>query len=91
MDNRDELARLIRRSNELLTVLAKAALGDVLTRELATSRNKDLYRLTGRDIPVKEISAKLRLAVGTISQTWQRWEELGLLVKDGKRYRKVLE
>jgi hypothetical protein len=85
-----ELAGLIRRTNELLTVLAKKAMADVLETELAKPKYDELYRLTGGDLPVKAISQKVGIAVGTISVTWQKWEELGLLVKDGHRYRRVL-
>lgn len=86
----NELAQLLRRTNELLTILAKKALQDVLEDELRTDRNRDLYELTGGTISVRAISKKVHSSLGSISRKWQRWEELGLLVKDGGRYRKVL-
>lgn len=91
MNGTDEVARLLRRTNVLLTVLANAALADVREAELSNPTHRALYRLTGTDVPVKEIAKKLRMAVGTISATWQRWEEQGLLVRDGRRYRRVLD
>ncbi len=62
----------------------------MLDEELARRKNEQLYKLTGGDLPVGAISTRIGLAASTISETWQRWERQGLLVKDGKRYKKVL-
>ena len=86
----DDLARLLRRTNELLTSIAASTLRPVLEEELDDSKSEQLYKLTGGDLPVAAISKKLGMAAGTISGTWQRWQRRGLLVKRGKRYRKVL-
>ncbi len=86
-----DLGRLVQRTNELLTILAKVALAPLLREELDSPQRKELYRLTGTDLPVRDMAKRLGLSVGTISNTWQRWEELGLLVKDGKSYRRLLD
>jgi hypothetical protein len=85
-----ELIRLLQRTNELLTSLALHALGPALDEELGKPKLEQLYRLTGGELPVKAISKRIGIAAGVISETWQRWERRGLLVKDGHRYRKVL-
>jgi hypothetical protein len=85
-----DLAPLIRRTNELLTVLAKAQLEPLVKEETQSPQRRELYRLTGRSLSVKQLSTKVGLSVGTISTIWQRWENLGLLIKDGQRYRRVL-
>lgn len=85
-----DLIQLLRRANELLTSLATQALRPVLDEELAKPKLKQLYKLTGGELPVTAISKMIGVAAGVISETWQRWERQGLLVKDGKRYRKVL-
>jgi len=90
MNGETEVAQLLRRTNELLTSLAASALRPVLEEELEDSRSEQLYKLTGGELPVAAISKRIGLAAGTISETWQRWERRGLLVKEGKRYRKVL-
>lgn len=87
----EELVALARRQNELLTVIAKAAVADKLASELAAPKARKLYELTGGALPVKEISKKVGLGAGSISRLWQRWEQLGLLIKDGKRYRKAVD
>lgn len=81
---------LLSRNNELLASLVTQALRPVLEDELARPKNQLLYKLTGGDLPVAAISKKIGMAAGTISETWQRWEREGLLIKDAKRYRKVL-
>lgn len=88
--NADYLAQLLLRTNELLTVLAKAAVKPALETELSTPQRRKLYDLTGGDFSIDQISKKLRMSTGAISTLWQRWESVGLLIKDGKRYRKVL-
>jgi hypothetical protein len=77
------------RIEELLTVLAKAALAQTMREELGEKNLRRLYDLTG-NTSVKEISAKTGFSTGKISGVWQRWQELGLLIKDGTQYRKVL-
>jgi Fic family protein len=86
----EKVITLLERTNELVEVLVRAAMEPKLRGELATEKSRELYKLTGGTLPVKGIAARLGLSVGTISRTWQRWEELGLLVKDGKRYRRLL-
>ena len=90
-DNDDRILKLLKRGNELLTILAKGALSDVLRKETANAKSRALYQLTQGDLPVTAISKRVGLSVGTISRTWQRWEEQGLLIKDGKRYRRALD
>jgi hypothetical protein len=86
-----DVVPLIRRTNELLAVLVRNVLAPVLREELRTPQRKELYRLTGSDLPVKELAKRLGISVGSISGVWRRWEELGLLVKDGQRYRRILD
>jgi hypothetical protein len=81
---------LIKRTNELLEVLVKLQLGDVLKNELADPKRRQLYELTGGNLARPAISAKVGMSGGAISGHWQRWEQLGLLIKDSKSYRKVL-
>lgn len=85
----NEILDLLRRNNELLSVLAKTQLRETLESELADPIQKELYSLTGKNIPIKKISTKIKASTGNISRTWQRWEHLGILIKEGKYYRKV--
>lgn len=87
-NSNDQLAKHLQRNNELLLVIAKVLLARTLSEELASDKLKKLYDLTGKST-VKEISASLRMSVKTISDAWQRWEKMGLLIKDGKSYRRT--
>lgn len=91
MTDDSQVSSLLVRTNELLTVLAKSALSNVLEDELKDPKKRKLYELTGGSTPVKAIAAKIGISVGAISAHWKRWEQLGLLVKDGRQYRRVLE
>jgi hypothetical protein len=72
-----------------LSVLVKIQLGPVLDRETSDPRAAQLYALTG-EVPAKDIAKKLKCSMTTVSESWKRWERLGLLERDGNRYRKVL-
>ena len=80
----------LERIEELLEVLVKCSLAGVISRELTDPRMQSLYEFTGT-LGVTEIAKKLRCSATIVCETWQKWERLGLLVKKGKRYRKVLE
>ncbi len=84
----DELA-VLKRIQELLEAIAKAQLSAVVGEQLSDPKHKSLYELTGK-ATVQQLIKKTKLSAGTISATWQKWETLGLIVKDGKRYKKVL-
>lgn len=83
-------AGLSARSNELLTTVAKVLMAPLLERELAEPKLAKLYDLTGKDLAVTALAKRLGMSSKTISVAWQRWERLGIVVKDGKRYRKVV-
>ena len=84
----DEL-RVLRRIDELLTLVAKTMLADRLVEIFDDKQHRLLFEQDGR-IPVKDLAKKTRLSAGTISGLWQRWERAGLLIKDGKHYRRVI-
>ena len=89
-NSQSDLSALLQRTNDLLLVLVKAHLKSVIEAELSDKKRKDLYVLTGDPIPIKKISEKVGMSTGTISQIWQHWEDVGLLIKDGKSYRRVI-
>ena len=90
MTEEAQMVPLIKRTNELLEVLVKVQLGGVLRDELADPKKRQLYELTGGSLARPAISTKVGMSGGAISGHWKRWEQLGLLIKDGKSYRKVL-
>ncbi len=85
-----KIVSLIERTNELLAVLVKLRLSSVIESELSDSKKRRLYEMTGGPDPVKVIATKVGMSAAAISRQWQRWEQLGLLIKDAKSYRRVL-
>jgi biotin operon repressor len=88
--SQSDLGALLQRTNDLLLILVKAHLRPVIEAELSDSKRKELYLLTGGSVPIKKLSEKLGMSTGAISRVWQHWEDVGLLIKDGKSYRRVI-
>lgn len=80
---------LLQRNNELLEILVRLQLKPALDEELADPKNRQLYELTGK-LPIGRIAAQLKMSAGKISGIWQRWEQRGLLIKDGRSYRRAV-
>lgn len=91
MSDDDAVIKVLQRTNDLLGFIAKRQLRDTLNEELADKKRKNLYELTGKGIPVREISQRVGLATGTISSTWKQWEQIGLVVKRQGQYERVFE
>lgn len=79
----------LKKIEELLTVLVRNRLSDVLDQELRDGNMRQLYELTGA-CTARELAQKTDLSIATISRVWQKWENLGLVIKEGKKYRRVL-
>jgi DNA-binding MarR family transcriptional regulator len=87
--NGDPVVDRLERIEMWLNVLVRIQLAPILDRETSDPRSAQLYELTG-EVPAKEIAKKLKCSMTTVSDSWKRWERLGLLVKEGSRYRKVV-
>lgn len=77
----------IKRIRELLEFLVKQKVSDKLNK--INADEKKVYDLTGND-KRDLIESKTGFAAGKISKIWQKLEDEGLLIKEGKSYRKVL-
>lgn len=85
----DELEIAVDRIEGLLTALVRLQTGVVLEQELKDDFDRQLYELTG-EATTREIQKKLKAGPNRISDTWKRWERLGLVIKDGKTYRRTV-
>lgn len=74
---------------ELLEASVRLQMAPVLDRELADPKMRELYDATG-SVPAAELAKSLHMSASTVCAAWKRWGELGLLVKDGKSYRRVI-
>lgn len=86
--NKSQIQSVLEEIREMLSVLVKLQLGSRLQDELVDSTFAVIYDLTGQKT-VKEISQLTGVSTGQISALWQKWEAMGLLVKDGARYKKI--
>lgn len=84
----DDILESLKRIEQSLSVLVRAQLGPILQKELADKRMAELWDLTGRATQ-RQVKTSLNMSANTISAAWQRWERLGLLVKNGNEYRRA--
>jgi hypothetical protein len=89
MNSEKDVSPHLQRIEELLNALLKVQLAPMLEKELSDATKAKLYKATGQ-CGVVEMSKKLKRSTGWISGIWQHWEQIGLIVKDGKAYRCVL-
>jgi len=82
MENK-ELSRI----RELLEFLVKKEISKEL--EDLSKKEKDIYFLTG-EVGQVEIRKRLKVSADTVSNTWKKLEEKGLLKRAGKSYEKVI-
>jgi DNA-binding MarR family transcriptional regulator len=84
-----EILNKLARLEQLLLLLTRTQLEPVLQKEFADPKMRKLYDLTGTH-GQREIKKELNMSANTISDAWKRWERMGLLVKEGQEYRKVI-
>jgi len=89
MSDLSEVVKKLNRIEQLLVLVTRAHLAPVFEKEFADPRMFQLYELTGTH-GQREIKKKLNMSANTISDAWKRWEQLGLLTREGQEYRKVL-
>src|SRR3989344_4700136 len=77
----------IKKIREMLGFLVKQKVSERLNK--LNADEKRVYDLTGNE-KRDSIKTKTGFAAGKISKIWQRLEDEGLLIKEGKGYRKVV-
>lgn len=89
MSDHDEIELSLKRIEESLYILVKTQLAPIFESELRDPKLAKIYEMTGNS-SANEIAKKASCSATTVSGAWKRWEQMGLLIKDGKSYRKVL-
>lgn len=76
----------IKKIREMMEFLVKQKISEKISK--LKNDEKIVYNLTGEKREI--IQQKTKFAAGKISKIWQDLEEKGLLIKDGKSYRKIV-
>ena len=85
----DQVRESIARIEEHLATMVKLQMAPVLEKELQDEFRQKLWALTGK-AKREEIRKKLKCGPNRIAETWARWEQAGLIVRDGQNYRKLV-
>jgi predicted transcriptional regulator len=89
MENQSPELQCLPRIETLLTALVRSSLTDAIAVITNDKRLSRLLELTGK-ATVREAPRKTGTALGTISKAWREWEKLGLIVKDGSQYKRIV-
>ncbi len=92
MPANDETTRTLQAIEKHLETLVRFNYSQIKKQALAMADDgeRKAFELTGvkkRD----EICDELRMSSATLADLWKKWFDLGLLVKDGKGYKKTVE
>ncbi|HET9136358.1 MAG TPA: hypothetical protein VFO76_06970 [Candidatus Kapabacteria bacterium] len=86
----DTQLEILLRIEELLKTTLKVQLQSTSEHYLSDKRLRQLYDQTGKK-SIKQLSKEFGFSAGKISGLWQKWEEVGLLIKGtDAKYKKVL-
>lgn len=88
MNNNEK--KSLERIEDMVEVLTRAKISEVLEKELDSPIKKKLYELTGK-VKREQLVKQTGLSAGTISGLWQKWHSKGILKKKGKIYTKIFE
>jgi hypothetical protein len=81
---------LLKKIKDMIEVLTKVKISEILEKELDEPNKKKLYELTGKATQTQLVK-QTGFSAGKISGLWQKWERKGILKKDGKSYKKIFE
>jgi hypothetical protein len=91
LENDREEKDILMNIERLLRALLKAALAERV-RSIHDDRVlRVVYKMTGTNATIAEISKAAKVSTGKISGIWQTWEQEGLITKEGKSYQKLAE
>ncbi len=85
-----ETNEILMRIEKVLTAILRSTVADQLAEIRADKTLRTIFDMTGEKWTVAEIAKKSKVSTGKVSGLWQSWEEAGLIVKDGKSYKKLV-
>lgn len=84
MENNDTLSRI----ENYLRIIVKDIIDNKVEKYITDPKEKKVYEMTGNAIR-EDIVKQTGISAGTISSLWVKWEAKGLIIKDGKIFKKV--
>lgn len=88
MSEQDDILAVLKRLDLLLTSLVKWHIAHRIDEVKADKTNRTLYENVGV-LKQTELAKKAGIAQSGVSETLQKWEAEGLLVKEGTQYRRL--
>ena len=89
MDDKKLLERIKNIDNHL-AILVKIYISQYIDQTITNKDQKKLYELTGVKSQ-SDICEELHMSPNTVTDLWSSWYRLGLIRKEGKSYKKILE
>lgn len=65
-------------------------LRELIPQLLNDEKKKIVYEMTDGSTPRRQIEKAAKVAGGTISNWWNIWYSYGILIKEGKKYKKII-
>ena len=86
----DETNQILLRIEDILRASLRASISVKLAEIRADRTLQKIYDMTGTNLSISRIAKAAQVSTGKVSGIWKSWEDLGLLVKHGKSYCKVI-
>jgi len=85
----DQTNEILLRVEQLLRGILRRSASALLSQIRADKKLRRIYELTGTK-DVRSIAKVTKCSLGKISRIWQSWEDEGLIVRQGKSYKKLV-
>jgi hypothetical protein len=86
----DEIAQSLKNIEKHLETLVRFNYAQIKKQAFANEAEEQVFEMTGVK-GQKEICSELHISPNKLSDLWNKWLNMGLLVKDGTSYKKTVE
>jgi hypothetical protein len=86
----DNLAAILRDIEKHLAALVRFNHAQIMKEAITSPLEQKVFEMTGVK-GQKEICSELHISASTLSELWNKWADLGILIKQGNGYKKTVE
>lgn len=86
----DEVTQSLKNIEKHLEALVRFNYAQIKKQAFANETEEKVFELTGVK-GQKDICSELHISSKTLSELWNKWFDLGLLIKEGSSYKKTVE